>query len=1398
MGIVGGLLFFILMFVGMFMAVSDPLIAYKTLSRIQRAMLQLYAINANTIARNDVTKLLKELGCFDESGQPMIQTFVVRELIELEKRGFLLRGTYSSFYINPLLLEIAVQDSIRCGVFADFSGKLQARSPNYGPSQRDARIAFYRGEAADFHRLRGLQTAKDLQLLKQFSRDIFDSLEPSLRAWLVCDAIQRLIHGESVDADMVALIDPILAEQSIPLDNELLAAAIDLAVARGDLELLSRLDLATQRKVNEIAGCMTFLKGDVEQAEACLGAVMPSGKSRSKLSPIGHLPALLYVLLLLQKQQGSAFAEARSILSSAAKLKTTWYPGAVAILVKAIEFMETPTTAAKFAANITASCQTPLDSLLAAYVTRWLITDDDAKPKVDQMASHAKTFRQSGLAWFAAEASLLAAGSKLETSVSATDSATMHMTLGVISLVDWIKQEPVWKRTLLAIAELGGVIAPKSVGVASNDTAMDRVIWELNPDYSGAQLEVFHQTRKGKEWSKGRKVALQRLYEQWRNPEFGFLTPEDRALCQTLVSVTERNHYGYSETSCSFDDERAAHALVGHPRIFAPNRREQPLTFAIQPPRLMVSHDDDGRISLQLDPKPRHDNRFQRNNEGNGHFALVFFSDSQLKLNKILGGTLKVPATAADDVLRSIQGLASLLTVHSAIEQSDAVVAATGTGETIAGDAMPHARLFPHQDGLRIEFMVRPLGDDGPFCRPGQGAASVLAMSRGKSVTARRDFAAETKRMQTIIERCSRIAAQWDDRLGSEPSVSFPAANDALESLLELDDLADQGDIVLHWPQGRHLNIAARASASQFKLRIKKDRDWFAASGDLKLDENLQLDLMQLVDLVQASPGRFVRLDDGRFLALSQQLRERIDGLGAFGQRRKDHDDLRFSRLRAPLLEELSESLAVRADKHWKEMLTRLSQATQSVTVLPSTLQTELRDYQLDGFRWMARLAEWGAGACLADDMGLGKTIQAIAILLHRAEAGPALIVAPTSVTSNWVAELQRFAPTLRVQMFGEGDRDQMLAGLNGRDVVICGYGLLHNESERLHAVAWQTLILDEAQAIKNIATQRSQAAMGLQADFRIILTGTPVENHLGELWNLFEFINPGLLGGISDFQQQYAIPIERDGADLERRRLKRLISPFILRRTKSQVLSELPSRTEVTLQVELSPEEAALYEALRQRAMEKLAAAAKDSKPGTQHLQILAEIMRLRRACCHPRLVLESTEIAGSKLALFSKTIDELVANRHKVLVFSQFVDHLSILKEELDAKGVSYQYLDGSTPGKNRKSIVDAFQAGEGDVFLISLKAGGVGLNLTAADYVIHMDPWWNPAVEDQASDRAHRMGQQRPVTIYRMITRGTIEERISQLHTQKRNLADSLLEGTDISGKLTADDLLRLIRD
>lgn len=300
-----------------------------------------------------------------------------------------------------------------------------------------------------------------------------------------------------------------------------------------------------------------------------------------------------------------------------------------------------------------------------------------------------------------------------------------------------------------------------------------------------------------------------------------------------------------------------------------------------------------------------------------------------------------------------------------------------------------------------------------------------------------------------------------------------------------------------------------------------------------------------------------------------------------------------------------------------------------------------------------------------------------------------------------------------------------------------------------------------------------------------------PIENHLGELWNLFRFINPGLLGSLERFNQNFARPIELYGGRDARLQMKKLIQPFILRRLKSDVMSELPPRTEITLHVELEAEKAALVEALRRQALEQLAQT--EGEPAQKRIKILGKIMRLRRACCNPKLVLPDSAVPSNKRQAL--LVEELLANRHKALVFSQFVDHLTLIQTWLDQRLIRYQYL---APAKKRKAAVDAFQADKGELFLISLKAGGTRLNLTATDYVIHMDPWWNPAVEDQASDRAHRMGQQRPVTIYRLVAKNTIEEKIVKLHARKRDLADSLLEGTGAGAAMSVEEMMALIRD
>jgi SNF2 family DNA or RNA helicase len=332
---------------------------------------------------------------------------------------------------------------------------------------------------------------------------------------------------------------------------------------------------------------------------------------------------------------------------------------------------------------------------------------------------------------------------------------------------------------------------------------------------------------------------------------------------------------------------------------------------------------------------------------------------------------------------------------------------------------------------------------------------------------------------------------------------------------------------------------------------------------------------------------------------------------------------------------------------------------------------------------------------------------------------------------------------------------------------------------------------------MKNAAAKRSLAVFELEADFRMALTGTPVENRLAELWSIMRFANPGLLGSPARFAERFATPIERNRDREAQHLLKRLIGPFLLRRTKAQVLRELPPRTELVIAVAPTAVEAAHYEALRRQAVKEAEGALATAPAGQARFNVLAQLTRLRRAACDPRLVSRELDVPGAKVQAFADLAVELAANGHKTLVFSQFVDFLTLLRQPLDAAGIAYQYLDGATPAAERTRRVAAFQAGEGDLFLISLKAGGFGLNLTAADYVLITDPWWNPAAEDQAMGRAHRIGQSRPVTVYRLVTKGTVEERIVELHQDKRALAESILAEGEAATLPSADDLVALIR-
>jgi SNF2 family DNA or RNA helicase len=424
--------------------------------------------------------------------------------------------------------------------------------------------------------------------------------------------------------------------------------------------------------------------------------------------------------------------------------------------------------------------------------------------------------------------------------------------------------------------------------------------------------------------------------------------------------------------------------------------------------------------------------------------------------------------------------------------------------------------------------------------------------------------------------------------------------------------------------------------------------------------------------------------------------------------------------------------------------------------------------------------------------MGLGKTLQTIALLLDQAADGPSLVVAPASVVPNWRNELKRFAPSLNVTVLNTADnREEAINEASAGDVVVTTYALLNIQHEQLAKKEWTVACLDEAHTIKNPNTKMSKAAMLLQAKRKVILTGTPIQNHLSELWNLFQFINPGLLGSAEQFGHKFIEPIEGNHDKERQSQLRRLISPFLLRRTKGDVIDELPEKNEITVPVELTDDEMKVYEVHRRMA-EKSVKADKVVKVST-----LAEITKLREMACSVSLVDKRWKHESSKVAAFIDLAENLNGSGNRALVFSQFTSFFKQVREAMDKAKLPYLYLDGSTPMAQREQLVKDFQKGRCPFFLISLKAGGLGLNLTGANYVIHLDPWWNPAIEQQATDRAYRIGQKQDVTVYHLISQHTIEEKIQRLHKSKRDLADSLLAGTDLGHALTQEELLELLQ-
>ncbi|MFT7670570.1 MAG: superfamily II DNA or RNA helicase [Planctomycetota bacterium] len=599
--------------------------------------------------------------------------------------------------------------------------------------------------------------------------------------------------------------------------------------------------------------------------------------------------------------------------------------------------------------------------------------------------------------------------------------------------------------------------------------------------------------------------------------------------------------------------------------------------------------------------------------------------------------------------------------------------------------------------------------------------------------------------------------------------------------------------------QGKQLRTP---SASKFS--VQSGVDWFDLHGGFEFGNGQVAALPQLLAAAKEGRDRVI-LDDGSMGVLPQNWMKSWGLLELAGN--VEGDTLRFAKHQGWLLDALlTEHDGVLVDLDFKQFQKQLRDFKgMTPKQEPKSFQGELREYQREGLGWLQFLRKLSFGGCLADDMGLGKTVQVLAMLearrlTRRRNLGaglPSLVVAPRSVVFNWIDEARRFAPKLRVLEYTGTGRAARLerAESTGLDLIVTTYGTLRRDILALREKEFDYAILDEAQAIKNPGSQSAKSARLLDARNRLALSGTPIENHLGELWSLFEFLNPGMLGASKAFEHFSKSNGQQSSEDLER--LSRAIAPFFLRRTKGEVLKDLPEKTEQVLHCKLEGKQRTEYTKLRNFYRASLTKKAEEVGLPKMKIQVLEALLRLRQAACHPGLIDKGRSAEDSaKLDVLMPMLESICAEGNKALIFSQFTSLLSIVREKLNERGLVYEYLDGRT--RDRKARVERFQAdNQCPLFLISIKAGGSGLNLTAADYVFILDPWWNPAVEAQAIDRVHRIGRTKPVMAYRLIASDTVEEKIVELQQQKRELAESVLSGTQVGLRdMTREDLEALL--
>ncbi|MDO4937775.1 MAG: DEAD/DEAH box helicase, partial [Sutterellaceae bacterium] len=868
---------------------------------------------------------------------------------------------------------------------------------------------------------------------------------------------------------------------------------------------------------------------------------------------------------------------------------------------------------------------------------------------------------------------------------------TLIKAFGINPILPIVREKPLWEKTLIRLLALENTRAPakKSGKVGS----LTRYAYFFNEKDFEIQIRQQKSKDGGVTWDKGKEVSFTTFKKG-----NAAMTEQDHRVRATLDVIP-----GYT-SRLEMNVFEAIFALEGCQNVFDAHQETRRIEIRSEPLQITVKKTKDNFVVSTNLPKGFNADTWGSrcwNSTDPGLISLFRLNSQELDLLRELQTCSEYPLEAEGKLKEFLELLSRSTSVQSdLLSQSTAL-------KQLNGDARIVFQIQPFNGEFSVSALVKPVLSSTTTCEPGVGVDCMTMTLDGKPVQVTRDRQKERENFEKIATALESIDSCRD----GEHSWTVDTAN----CLMLLEVLRVHSDIaVVEWPQGAKLKVTkGKLNPADLQLSVRSMGHWFTLEGNIKLDAKTVLTVAELLEKIREAKGNFIQLSETEYVALTEQLKKDLSALDSLATRDRKKGALKVSKFNADRLDKLGEEgLNLDADEGFQDLTARIK-ATEALDVkVPAGLKAELRDYQFDGFEWLTKLSNWGAGALLADDMGLGKTVQTIAFLLEQAKKGPALVVVPTAVVGNWVDELKRFSPSLNPVVYTwetKEARAKLLTKLQAGDVVLVTYGVLTGDIEDFAKVTWTTAVLDEAHAIKNRDTKMSHAVMQLTADARVMLTGTPLQNHLSELWNLFEFANPGFLGSFDEFSQRYVIPVEKNKDRERQRALKRLISPFILRRTKSEVVQELPEKTEITLRVKLSDDEMALYDRLREQAAVNLETG--EINP----IEALAELMRLRQAACSPALVDASLKDMGSsKTEAFVDLVDDLIEGNHRALVFSQFTSHLALIKEALDVRGIEYLYLDGSMTSTQRTKLVEKFQKGEMPLFLISLKAGGTGLNL------------------------------------------------------------------------------------